>query len=110
MLAFHKALVDQPRHPLVVAAFSLAVQNGGSLTEAIEIARRITQPHDQSFNELSEPQDIDSDESLIDEIMDLVASLKSASIKMTDVHFVSQAMSKYPQAPYSDLVRFQLFC
>lgn len=109
MLAFHKALVDQPRHPMVVAAFSLAVHNGGSLSEAVEIARRISQPHDQSFSELLEPQDLDSDESLIDEVMDLAASVKSALMKMTDEHFVSQAMSKYPRAPYSDLVSFQLF-
>ncbi|XP_010656776.1 uncharacterized protein LOC100259104 isoform X2 [Vitis vinifera] len=108
MLAFHKALVDQPRHPMVVAAFSLAVHNGGSLSEAVEIARRISQPHDQSFSELLEPQDLDSDESLIDEIMDLAASVKSALMKMTDEHFVSQAMSKYPRAPYSDLVFISL--
>ena len=109
MLAFHKALVDLPRHPLVVAAFCLAVHNGGSLSEAVEIARRISQPHDNSFSELSEPQDLDSDESLIDEIMGLAASVKSSLINMTDERFVSQAMSKYPQAPYSELVRFQLF-
>ena len=108
MLAFHKALVDQPRHPLVVTAFSLAVHNGGSLSEAVEIARRISQPHDDSFSELLEALDLDSDESLIDEIMDFALSVKSALINMTDESFVSQAMSKYPQAPYSELVRFQL--
>lgn len=109
ILAFHKALVDQPRHPLVVAAFSLSVHNGGSLLEAVEIARRISQPHDQTFGELLEPWDLDSDESLMDEIMDLASSVKSALIKMTDEYFVSQAMCKYPQAPQSELVRFQFF-
>lgn len=103
ILAFHKALLDQPRDPLVVAMFSLAVHNGGNLSEAVKIARNITKPHNASFHELLEPQDMDS-EALTDEVTDLAASVKSALSKMTDEYFVSQAMAAYPQAPYSDLV------
>ncbi|XP_023876310.1 uncharacterized protein LOC111988755 isoform X1 [Quercus suber] len=104
ILAFHKALVDQPRDPLVIAAFSIAVHSGGSLFEAVEIARRISQPHDQSFDELLDPRDLDFNNALIDHVFDLAASVKTVLCKMTDPCYVSQAMSKYPQAPCSDLV------
>lgn len=108
ILAFHKALVDHPRDPLVVAAFSIAVHSGGSILEAIKIARMISQPHDMTFDELLEPGSIDSDDALINEVMDLAASVKTALCKMTDEHFVSRAMIEYPQAPHSDLVFISL--
>lgn len=90
---------------MVIAAFSLAVHSGGSLFEAVEIARRISQPHDQSFDELFDPRDLDFNDALIDNVVDLAASVKAVLCKMTDPCYVSQAMSKYPQAPCSDLVR-----
>lgn len=108
ILAFHKALVDHPRDPLVVAAFTIAVHSGGSILEAIKIARRISQPHDMTFDELLEPGSIDSDDALINEVMDLAVSVKTALCKMTDEHFVSRAMIEYPQAPHSDLVFISL--
>lgn len=74
------------------------------MLEAVNIARKITAPHDSSFHELSEPQNLDS-HALTDAVMDLAASVKGALCKMTDEHFVSQAMAGYPQAPHSDLVR-----
>ncbi|KAK6148015.1 hypothetical protein DH2020_018927 [Rehmannia glutinosa] len=66
ILAFHEALSEQPRDPLVIAVFSLAVHNGGDFFHS------------------------------------------SALTHMTDEHFVSQAMAKYPKAPYSDLVFFPM--
>lgn len=102
-MAFHKALCDQPRDPLVVAVFSLAVHNGGDILEAVKIARRITKPHNDSFYELLEPRDLHF-QMLKDEVMDLAESTKGALSKMTDEHFVSQAMAGYPRAPFSDLV------
>ncbi|CAK9177473.1 unnamed protein product [Ilex paraguariensis] len=103
ILAFHKALSDQPTDPLVVAAFSLAVHNGGDLREALNIARRISKPHDVTFHELLEPQNLDS-KVLKHEVMRLATSVQSALTNMTDEYSVSQAMAKYPKAPYSDLV------
>ncbi|TYG90923.1 hypothetical protein ES288_A12G221700v1 [Gossypium darwinii] len=103
ILAFHKALSNKPRDPLVVAAFSLAVHNGGDIPEAINIAKNINKSHDGSFHELSEPQNLEN-LTLVNEVMDLAASVKSTLSEMTDEHFVSQAMSAYPQAPFSDLV------
>ncbi|KAL5862656.1 hypothetical protein ACOSQ3_000170 [Xanthoceras sorbifolium] len=103
ILAFHKALSDHPRDPLVVAVFSLAVYNGGDILEAVNIARKITKLYDNSFYELLEPRDLDF-QTLKDEVMDLTASIKGALSKMTDEYFVSQAMAGYPQAPISDLV------
>lgn len=108
ILAFHKALVDQPQDPLAVAAFSIAVHTGGSLSKAIKVARKISQPHNRSFCELSEREGLDSDDALMDEIMNLAASVRAALHKMRDEHFVSQALIKYPQAPHSDLVRTKL--
>lgn len=105
ILAFHKALADQPRSPLVVAAFSLAVHNCGDILEAVKIAKKITRPHDRSFFELVEPAVMDLDfKTLLDEVMDLDASVKDALNQMTDGYFISKAMAAYPQAPYSDLV------
>ncbi|KAI3958670.1 hypothetical protein MKW98_030335 [Papaver atlanticum] len=109
MLVFHKALADNPKDPLVVATFALAVHNGGNLPEAIDIARSITRPHDSNFSEL-DTQYLDSDEKLKMEVMDLASLVKVALRQMTDESFVSQAMAQYPQAPYSDLVIIPLAC
>ncbi|KAK2974204.1 hypothetical protein RJ640_021495 [Escallonia rubra] len=103
ILAFHKALSDKPRDPLVVAAFSLAVHNGGDICEALKIARMISKPHDISFHELMESQNLGS-KALKDEVMHLAESVRSALCDMTDEYYVSQAMAWYPKAPYSDLV------
>ncbi|KAJ6672178.1 POLYNUCLEOTIDE ADENYLYLTRANSFERASE FAMILY PROTEIN-RELATED [Salix viminalis] len=107
ILAFHRALVDQPRDPMVVAAFCLAVHNGGDILGGVNMARKITKPHDTSFHELTKPQDLDS-EVLINEVVDFAASVKQVLSWMTDEHYVSLAMAEYPQAPYSDLVFFPL--
>lgn len=104
ILAFHLALVSEPCDPLTVATFTLAIQNGGDLVEAISIARGITRPYDSSFSELVEPQALDNDSELMDEVLELASSVKAAMSMMTDEHFVSQAMAKYPQAAHSDLV------
>uniref|UniRef100_A0A1J3IBR4 Poly(A) polymerase I n=1 Tax=Noccaea caerulescens TaxID=107243 RepID=A0A1J3IBR4_NOCCA len=101
ILAFHKALANEPRSPLVVAAFSLAVHNGGDILEAVAITKKITRPYDRSFFELEETPDF---QTLLDEVMDLDASIKDALNQMTDGYFISKAMAAYPQAPYSDLV------
>lgn len=103
ILAFHKALVDQPCDPVVVAAFSLAVHSSGSLCEAVEIAKRIAQPHEPSFGELLEPQD-EFNDAVMDRVIDLAESVKAVIRKMTDQSYVAQAMAEYPQAPCSDLV------
>ncbi|KAK4264561.1 hypothetical protein QN277_025720 [Acacia crassicarpa] len=103
ILALHKALSDRPRNAAVVAAFSLVVHNGGDLSEAISIARRINKSHDARFPELLDPLNLD-DEELAEEIMDLADSVKGSLLQMTDERFVSQAMADFPQAPYSDLV------
>ncbi|XP_038879021.1 uncharacterized protein LOC120071069 isoform X2 [Benincasa hispida] len=103
VLAFHAALSHQPRSPLVVAAFSLAVHNGGNMMEAISIAKSISRAHNVNFHELLEPENLEV-QALIDEVMDLTTSVKAALHKMTDEHFVSLALEMYPQAPASDLV------
>ncbi|KAI5404747.1 uncharacterized protein LOC127078510 [Lathyrus oleraceus] len=103
ILALHKALSDRPRDPLVVAAFSLAVHNGGNLLEAVKIAGMINKPHDMRFPELLDPSDMDA-EALVTGVNDLAESVRGTLLQMTDEHFVSQAMADYPQAPRSDLV------
>ncbi|KAJ4850155.1 hypothetical protein Tsubulata_000641 [Turnera subulata] len=103
ILAFHEALSNQPRDPVVVATFCLAVHNGGNILEALRMAKQITKPHDASFYELSEPCDLDS-QLLTNEVLDLAASVKTMLSRMTDQHSVSQAMQDYPQAPHSDVV------
>ncbi|ESW31975.1 hypothetical protein PHAVU_002G283000 [Phaseolus vulgaris] len=103
VLALHKALSDQPRDCSVVAAFSLALHNGGNLSEAISIARRINKPHDARFHELLDPSGLD-EEDLEAEILDLAESVKGSLLQMTNGHLVSGAMADFPQAPHSDLV------
>ncbi|GAU38112.1 hypothetical protein TSUD_317990 [Trifolium subterraneum] len=103
ILALHKALSDRPRDPLVVAAFSLAVHNGGNVLEAVKIARMINKPHDMKFPELLDLSGMDV-EALEAGVRDLAESVRGALLQMTDEHFVSQAMADYPQAPHSDLV------
>jgi hypothetical protein len=87
----------------VVAAFSLAVHNGGSVLEAVKIARMIDKPHDMKFPELLDLSGRNV-EALETGVRDLAESVRGALLQMTDEHFVSQAMSDYPQAPHSDLV------
>ena len=103
LLAFHQALVDEPRDPLVVATFALALHNGGDITEAIKIARRIKHRYDSRFSELLPPREMDNDE-LATEVLDLLSSVRSSLNLMTDENHIAQAMEKYPQAPFSDLV------
>ena len=56
ILALHMAFLDRPRDPLVIAAFSLAVHNGGDMEEAIGIAKRISTQHATIYAELSDSQ------------------------------------------------------
>lgn len=105
MFAFHDALANEARDPMVVAAFTLALYNGGNMEEAFCTARKICHPHDPTFPELSgRPVDLDSDEDLEREVRDLALSMESSLSSMTDPYFVSEAMSMYPQAPSSNLV------
>nr|KYP38052.1 putative poly(A) polymerase [Cajanus cajan] len=103
ILALHKTLSDRPRDPLVVAAFSLAVHNGGNLLEAVNIAGMINKPRDVRFPELLDPSGLDA-EALEAEILDLAESVRGTMLQMTNEYFVSQAMADYPQAPHSNLV------
>jgi len=88
---------------LAIAAFSLAVHNGGNLLEAVDIARRINKPHDIRFPELSDPCDLNA-KALENEILDLAESVKVSLLQMTSRHSVARAMVDYPQAPHSDMV------
>ncbi|KAM1209427.1 hypothetical protein FF1_015128 [Malus domestica] len=103
ILAFHNALSEQPRDPLVVAALSLAIHNGGDMLEAVSIAKKVTKVHAVGFHELLESQNLNP-RALRDEVKNLTASLTRALNNMTDEQIVSQAMAGYPQAPDSDLV------
>ncbi|KAL3015476.1 hypothetical protein AAZX31_06G158300 [Glycine max] len=103
ILALHKALSDRLRDPLAVAAFSLAVHNGGNLLEAINITGMINKPHDARFPELLDPSGLDA-EALEAEILDLAESVRGTILQMTNEHFVSQAMADYPQSPRSNLM------
>ncbi|CAH2034125.1 unnamed protein product [Thlaspi arvense] len=102
ILALHKALVDQPRDPKVVASYCLAIYSEVSLSEAIEIAKSNSKQHSSNFQELSEI--VDSDSKLSQQVMSLADSIKSAARKLSDRDYLANAMSKYPQAPSSDMV------
>lgn len=87
----------------MIAAFSLAVHNGGNLLEAVDIARRINKPHDIRFPELSDPYDLKA-KALENEVLDLAESVKVSLLQMTSRRSVARAMTDYPQAPHSDIV------
>lgn len=103
ILAFHEALVRQPRDPLVVATFALAMYLGGDLSLAVDIGQSINRRHDAGFSELLEPQ-VWSDKHLVAEVQGLATSMRRALTEMTDEYYVANAMAKIPQAPSSDLV------
>ncbi|PWA88209.1 polynucleotide adenylyltransferase family protein [Artemisia annua] len=103
ILALHMALLDRPRDPLVVAAFSLAVHNGGDMEEAIGIAQRISTPHATFYYELSDSQYLEP-RALKKEVLELGVSVSKALSNMTDSYYVSQALRSYPKAPKSDMV------
>uniref|UniRef100_A0A1J3CQ33 Poly(A) polymerase I n=1 Tax=Noccaea caerulescens TaxID=107243 RepID=A0A1J3CQ33_NOCCA len=106
ILAFHKALVDQPRDPKIVASYCLAIYSELSLSEAIEIARTNSKQHNSNFQELSghEKDIADSNSKLSQQVINFAESIKSAARKMNDRDYLANAMSKYPQAPGSDMV------
>ncbi|CAN0906122.1 Poly(A) polymerase I [Linum grandiflorum] len=104
ILAFHKAIWEQPRNPMVVSTFCLAVHNGGDVSEAVKIAKRIRKQHDKSYPELSEADVSPDSRALVNEVIDLAECVKQELSHMTDEYYVSKAMAKYPKAPYSDLV------
>ncbi|CAN6718281.1 unnamed protein product [Malus baccata var. baccata] len=87
ILAFHNALSEQPRDPLVVAALSLAIHNGGDMLEAVSIAKRVTKVHAVGFHELLESQNLNP-RALRDEVKNLAASLTRALNNMTDEQIV----------------------
>ncbi|XP_074316517.1 uncharacterized protein LOC141652809 [Silene latifolia] len=103
LLAFHMALSGKSRSPSVVAAFALAINNGGDIEEAVDIAIMISRPSEQKYHELLETQ-ISEKTALKKELLNLAVSVNMALSSMTDEHAVSRAMAKYPQAPHSDLV------
>ncbi|KAH0911337.1 hypothetical protein HID58_034658 [Brassica napus] len=104
ILAFHKALVDQPRDPTVVASYCLAIYSDISLSEAMEIAKSNTKQHNSNFQELSAQDKDIAGSKLSQQVMSLAESVKSAAKKMHDRDYLANAMSKYPQAPSSDMV------
>lgn len=109
ILALHMALVEKHRHPLVVAAFAIALRGEGSLNEAVAISKVIDRQPESSFLELEGSKVLDSSNSTVmNEVINLAASVRSAAFRMTDRRYVSRAMAKYPQAPKSDLVRIWL--
>uniref|UniRef100_A0A0D9ZK54 Poly A polymerase head domain-containing protein n=1 Tax=Oryza glumipatula TaxID=40148 RepID=A0A0D9ZK54_9ORYZ len=99
----HEALVRQPRDPLVVATFALALYLGGDMSLALDIGKSINRQHNTGFSELLEPQVWD-DKHLVGEVQSLAVSMRRALTEMTDEYFVANAMAKIPQAPSSDLV------
>lgn len=103
ILALHEALVRQPRDPLVVATFALALYLGGDMSLALDIGKSINRQHNTGFSELLEPQVWD-DKHLVSEVQSLAVSMRRALTEMTDEYFVANAMAKIPQAPSSDLV------
>ncbi|KAH9623704.1 hypothetical protein KSS87_013418 [Heliosperma pusillum] len=107
LLAFHKALSDQSRGPSVVAAFALAINNGGDIKEAVDIAVMISRPSEHKFHELLDTQ-ISEKTALKRELLNLAVSVNMALSSMTDEYAVSRAMANYPQAPQSDLVLIPL--
>ncbi|CAN8291093.1 unnamed protein product [Cochlearia groenlandica] len=106
ILAFHKALADQPRDPTVVASYCLAIYSEVSLSEAIKIAKSNTKQHNSNFQEVSchEKDNVDTDSKISQHVMSLAESIKSSARKMSDREYLANVMSQYPQAPISDMV------
>ncbi|KAJ3675825.1 hypothetical protein LUZ60_004867 [Juncus effusus] len=104
LLAFHASLAHTPRSPLTIATFTLALHNGGDISEAVSIANKITDSHDGTFPELSRSFRLESERDLEREVIDLAESVKEAMDCMMDGEFVWRAMEKYPEAPRSDMV------
>lgn len=104
LLAFHLALVDEPRDALVVTSFVISVRNGGNLEKAVNKARGIWKRANKFHPEVLDAVENECDESVVDKVLDLALAVKSSLNAMVDEYVVSQAMAKYPQAPFSNLV------
>ncbi|XP_057870368.2 uncharacterized protein LOC131077029 isoform X1 [Cryptomeria japonica] len=105
LLAFHLALAGEPQDALVITAFALSVRNGGNLKKAMDKSRKIYKKSKSFSPEVLDVVESESNEKVMNKILDLAGEVKSTLSAMTDADAVSQAMSKYyPQAPFSDLV------
>eukprot|EP01018_Ginkgo_biloba_P017274 Gb_24145 [translate_table: standard] len=104
LLAFHLALVNEPQDAFVVTAFALTVRNGGNLEKAVSKARMNAKKANRFCPEVLEAVESVCDEAVIDQVLDLASAVKSSLDAMMNAKIISRAMSKYPQAPFSDLV------
>eukprot|EP00252_Welwitschia_mirabilis_P023151 TRINITY_DN6480_c0_g1_i1.p1 TRINITY_DN6480_c0_g1~~TRINITY_DN6480_c0_g1_i1.p1 ORF type:complete len:534 (+),score=83.90 TRINITY_DN6480_c0_g1_i1:162-1763(+) len=104
LLAFHLALVYKPQDGLVVTSFALSIRNGGNIKKAVNKARKICQHANAFHPEIADSPENLPDEAVIERVINLADTVNSSLIAMMDKDTVSQAMSKYPQAPFSDLV------
>lgn len=87
----------------MVAAFALAVHNGGNLPEAIAISKGITHCYDSSYPEILAPHEERVDHDLVNKVLDFASAVRSSLSMMQDENYISQAMSEYADAPYSNL-------
>ena len=96
--------MDEPQDALVVTSFALSVRNGGNLEKAVNKARGICRKANKFHPEVLDAVENELDESVMGKVLDLQLAVKSSLNAMVDEYIVSQAMSKYPQSPYSDMV------
>ena len=95
LLAFHLALVDEPRDALVVTSFVLSVRNGGNLEKAMNKARRISKRANKFHPEVLDAVENKCDESVMEKVLDLALAVRSSLNAMANEYVVSQAISEY---------------
>lgn len=93
VLAFHKALVDQPWDPFVVSAFGYAVHGHGNLHEAVKFGKTNSR-HEQGFPENITLKRIPPSIAVKIGVINLAASVSTTLSKMAlaNERYASQAM------------------
>eukprot|EP00249_Psilotum_nudum_P014575 c24895_g1_i1 orf=706-2430(-) len=106
LLALHLALVNHPQHRVVISAFVLAIYSGKGVKAAVMKAKRIQSKYGDSKLLFPEIDTSEFPTNLV--IEDNVWSLQNHAIDalhmMGDKSHVMSAMSKYPEAPISNVV------
>jgi hypothetical protein len=108
LLAFHLALVNNPREALVIRTFASVLYHG-NWEEGVKFAKEQAEMHVDFVPEISGSSNFKSDEELAKGVT-LLASLVQDSIStLTETENLFKSMSRYPFSPCSGFVSTSLF-
>ncbi|XP_049382349.1 uncharacterized protein LOC125846786 isoform X2 [Solanum stenotomum] len=103
LLAFHLALITDPKGAFVVLTFASVLYHG-NWKEGVNFARRHSDAASIYAPEISDSQGSISDDELVERVTELAVLVQNSLDILTDKDSLQEAMSKFPGSPCSGLV------